>query len=540
MYDYIVVGAGSAGCVLAARLSEDENANVLLIEAGPPDTLDNVHIPLGVASLARTAVDWDMWTGHEPHCDGRRVYLPRGKMLGGCSSNNAMVYIRGNAADYDSWRDAGCSGWGYDDLLPYFKRSEDNERGASEYHGVGGPLAVQEGRHPNPMMDAVVEAGIQAGLPANDDFNAATQDGMGHYQVTQRGGRRCSTSVAFLHPAMARPNLTVETGVHVARVVFDGQRAVGVEGVRGAEPVRFDCSGEVIVSAGAYQSPQILMLSGIGPVEHLVSRLIMPIADRPNVGRNLQDHVQIWGLWRSNEPVSLAGAMTPENIEANLIEFETKGSGPFTSNMAEVGGFARSSDEQPAPDLQIHAIPGALTEDPPFGQADHGISVGVCLLTPRSRGEVYLANPEPTAKPHIMHRYFADEDDMRRMEASVALVMELARQDALVPFCSEPLQTPSSGAEDDMRAFIRRHAQTLYHPVGTCAMGADDDSVVDTELRVRGVEGLRVVDASVMPTVTRGNTNAPTIAIAERAADLIRGVQPLAPEAPARVEAPAA
>jgi choline dehydrogenase len=540
MYDYIVVGAGSAGCVLAARLSEDENVNVLLIEAGPPDTLDNIHIPLGITALARSAVDWDMWTGHEPHCDGRRVYLPRGRMLGGCSSNNAMVYIRGNAADYDSWRDAGCSGWGYDELLPYFKHSEDNERGASDYHGVGGALAVSDGRHPNAMMDAVVEAGLQAGLAANDDFNGATQDGMGHYQVTQRGGRRCSASVAFLHPAMARPNLTVECGVQVERVLFNGVRAVGVEGRRLGEVLQYDCTGEVILSAGAYQSPQLLMLSGIGPAEHLASRLIMPIADRPAVGRNLQDHVQIWAMWRSNEPVSLADAMAPENIEANVIEFETKGTGPLTSNVAEVGGFVRSSDSIDHPDLQIHAIPAILSEDPPFGQGEHGISIGVCLLTPRSRGEVFLATPEPSAKPHIMHRYFSDEDDMRRMEAGVALVMEIARQQALEPYCSAPEQVPTSGAEADMRAFIRRHAQTLYHPVGTCAMGAEDDAVVDTELRVRGVEGLRVVDASVMPTVTRGNTNAPTIALAERASDLIRGRAPLAAEAPARVEAPAA
>jgi choline dehydrogenase len=540
MYDYIVVGAGSAGCVLAARLSEDENVNVLLIEAGPPDTLDNIHIPLGVASLARTAVDWDLWTGHEPDCDGRRVYLPRGKTLGGSSSTNAMVYIRGNPADYDGWRDAGCDGWGYADLLPYFKRSEDNERGANEYHGAGGPLAVRECRHPNAMMDAVVEAGIAAGLPANDDFNAASQDGMGHYQLTQRDGRRCSASVAFLHPVLGRPNLTVETGVQVERVVFDGLRAVGVEGKRGGEALRFDCTGEVVVSAGAYLSPQLLMLSGIGPAEHLASRLIMPIADRPQVGRNLQDHVQLWAIWHSDEPVSLASAMTPENVEASLIEFETKGSGPLTSNMAEVGGFAKSSDDLAAPDLQLHAIPGMLLEDPPFGFADHGISIGVCLLTPKSRGEVYLLNPEPSAKPHIMHRYFAEEDDVRRMEAGVALVMEIARQQALTPFCSEPAQVPSSGAEADVRAFMRRHAQTLYHPVGTCAMGADDDAVVDPELRVRGVEGLRVVDASVMPTVPRGNTNAPVIAIAERAADLIRGASPLTPETPGRVEAPAA
>src|SRR4051794_18741485 len=524
MYDYIVVGAGSAGCVLAARLSEDENVNVLLIEAGPPDTLENIHIPLGVTALSRSAVDWDMWTGDEPHCDGRRVYLPRGKTLGGSSSTNAMVYIRGNAADYDGWRDAGCAGWGYDELLPYFKRSEDNERGESHYHGVGGPLSVREGRHPNPMMDAVVEAGIQAGLPANEDFNAEAQDGMGAYQVTQRDGHRCSTAVAFLHPVLERPNLTVECGVHVERVIFDGLRAVGVAGWRLGEALTYDCNGEVILSAGAYQSPQLLMLSGIGPAEHLGSRLIPPIADRPMVGRNLQDHVTLWAEWRSDEVVGLATAMTPENVEANLTEFMTSGTGPFTSNIAEVGGFARSSDSQPAPDLQIHAIPGMLSEDPPFGMAEAGISIGVCLLTPESRGEVYLWTAEPTGKPHIMHRYFANEDDMRRMETGVALVMEIARQQALTPYCSAGEQVPASGSEADVRAFIRRHAQTLYHPVGTCAMGANDDAVVDTELRVRGVEALRVVDASVMPTVPRGNTNAPTIAIAERAADLIRGL----------------
>src|SRR4051794_23961112 len=352
MYDYIVVGAGSAGCVLAARLSEDENVNVLLIEAGPPDTLENIHIPLGVTAIARTAVDWDLWTGHEPHCDGRRFYLPRGKTLGGSSSTNAMVYIRGNAADYDAWRDAGCDGWGYSDLLPYFKRAEDNERGASDYHGAGGPLAVSEGRHPNPMMDAVVEAGIQAGLGANDDFNGPTQDGMGHYQLTQRDGRRCSASVAYVHPALARPNLTVECGVHVARVVFDGLRAVGVEGTRLGEAVTFNCEREVILAGGAYNSPQLLMLSGIGPAEHLASRLIMPIADRPAVGRNLQDHVTIWAMWRSDEPVSLASAMSPANIEANVVEFETKGTGPLTSNAAEVGGLARSRDGLAAPDPQ--------------------------------------------------------------------------------------------------------------------------------------------------------------------------------------------
>jgi choline dehydrogenase len=322
--------------------------------------------------------------------------------------------------------------------------------------------------------------------------------------------------------------------VHVERVVFDGSRAVGVEGQRLGEPVRYDAAGEVILSGGAYNSPQLLMLSGIGPAEHLGTRLIPPLLDRPMVGRNLQDHVNLWALWRSSEPVNLATAMTPEFIEGNVAEFETQGTGPLTSNVAEVGGFARTSSDLPAPDIQLHAIPAMLSEDPPFGQADHGISIGVCLLTPRSAGEVYLSGPEPTAKPLIRHNYFADEDDMRRMEAGVALVMEIGRQTALRPYCSEPEQLPASGSQDDMRAWIRRHAQTLYHPVGTCAMGPGDDAVVDLELRVRGVEGLRVVDASVMPTVPRGNTNAPTIAVAERAADLIRGMQPLKEEAAAQ------
>src|SRR4051794_19771845 len=291
MYDYIIVGAGSAGCVLAARLTEDPDTSVLLVEAGPADTLDNIHIPLGVTALSHSAVDWDFSTGCEPYCDGRRIYLPRGRVLGGSSSINAMVYIRGNRADYDGWRDAGCTGWGFDDLLPYFKRAEDNERGASDLHGAGGPLTVSEGRSRNPMMDAFVEAGGQAGLPRNEDFNGPEQEGVGYYQLTQRDGKRCSAAVAYLHPAMERPNLTVETNIQIERVVFDGMRAVGVEGLRLGEPVRFDAAREVILAGGAYNSPQLLMLSGIGPADHIASRLIEPLLDRPMVGRNLQDHV---------------------------------------------------------------------------------------------------------------------------------------------------------------------------------------------------------------------------------------------------------
>jgi choline dehydrogenase len=531
MYDYIIVGAGSAGCVLAARLSEDPDVSVLLVEAGPPDTLDNIHIPLGVTALGSSAVDWDYSTACEPHCNGRRIWLPRGRTLGGSSSTNAMVYIRGNAADYDGWRDGGCSGWGFEDLLPYFKRSEDNERGASEWHGTGGPLAVSEGRHPNPMTEAFLAACEQQGLPRNADFNGAEQEGVGHYQLTQRDGRRCSTAVAYLHPAMERPNLTVETNLQVERVVLDGSRAVGVEGRRGGELRRFDAEREVILSGGTYNSPQLLMLSGIGPTDHLASRLVEPVLDRPAVGRNLTDHVNVWVLWRSLDSVSLAEAMAPEFIDANVEAFEQQGTGPLASNVAESGGFLRSSPDVDQPDLQLHAIPAVLTEDAPFELAEHGFSLGVCLLTPASVGELYLKGPEPTAKPTIFHRYFEAEEDMARMEAGVQLMMEICGQPALSRYCADAEQTPASSAEADMRAYIRRHAQTLYHPVGTCAMGPDDDAVVDLELRVRGVEALRVVDASVMPTVPRGNTNAPTIAIAERAADLIRGVAPASTEA---------
>jgi choline dehydrogenase len=530
MHDYIIVGAGSAGCVLAARLSEDPDVSVLLVEAGPADTCDNIHIPLGVTALGHSAMDWDYSTGCEEHCDGRRVHLPRGRTLGGSSSTNAMVYIRGNAADYDGWRDAGCAGWGFDDLLPYFKRAEDNELGGSELHGAGGPLTVSEGRSRNPMMEAFVQAGEQAGLSRNQDFNGVAQDGVGHYQLTQRGGRRCSAAVAYLHPAIERPNLTVETDLQIERVVFEGLRAVGVEGTRTGETLRFEAAREVILAGGAYNSPQLLMLSGIGPSEHLASRLVEPILDRHMVGRNLQDHVNVWGLWRSNEPVSLATAMAPEEIDANVAAFEEHGTGPLTSNVAEAGAFARTSAELDAPDLQLHAIPAILSEDPPFGLAEHGFSLGVCLLTPSSVGHLYLISPEPTGKPLIYHNYLETEEDRARMEAGLELVMEIAGQPALSGYCAHAEQLPASGTQADRRAFIRRHAQTLYHPVGTCAMGADEDSVVDLELRVRGVEALRVVDASVMPAVPRGNTNAPTIAIAERAADLIRGVAP-APEA---------
>jgi len=510
-YDYVIVGAGSAGCVLAARLSEDEDVSVLVIEAGPPDVKENIQVPAAFGSLFKTDVDWDYATLPEPGCNGRMMYMPRGKTLGGSSSINAMVYIRGARQDYDSWG----PGWSFDEVLPYFKRSEDNERGESEYHGAGGPLTVSESRSNNPMADAWVQAAAEAGLKLNDDFNGPAQDGAGRYQVTQRGGLRCSTAVAFLHPAIERPNLTVETGLHVHRVLFEGTRAVGVTGEQHGQLVELRAEREVLLCAGAYNSPQLLLLSGIGPAEELAAREIEPLIDLPGVGRNLQDHVQIGGIWTTEEPVSLILGAEPEYQAA----FAERGEGPLTSNVAETGGFWRSSESLDAPDLQFHCAPVMFVEEGLGDPVAHGISFGVCLLTPRSTGSVTLRSGDPTMKPAIRHNFYGEQDDVERVMTGLRKVYEIARQAPLEPYCRELWLGPDSDGDADLRAHMSRSSQVLYHPSCTCAMG----SVVDGELRVMGIDALRVVDASVMPNVVRGNTNAPTIMIGERAADLIRG-----------------
>jgi choline dehydrogenase len=516
MYDYIVVGAGSAGCVLAARLSEDPDVQVLVLEAGPPDTKDNIHVPLGFLKLGKTDVDWDYSTAPEPFCDGRRIYLPRGRTLGGSSSINAMIYIRGNPLDYDGW---GVPGWTWDDLFPYFLRAEDNQRGASEWHGAGGPLSVSEGRSRNPMMQAWIEAAVQAGLPRNDDFNGPAQDGVGTYQLTQRGGMRCSTAVAYLHAAMERPNLTVLPYQHVERVLFEGTRAVGVEASQLGQPQAFRAEREVLLCGGAYNSPQLLMLSGIGPAEHLLLREVDVLVDNQQVGENLVDHPAVGTVWTTPEPVSLLVALEPAALE----EFEAGQAGPLTSNLAEAGGFARVHDDAPAPEIQFHAVPVQLVDEGLADPTDHGIWISPCLLQPKSRGSVRLASNDPHHKPVIRHNYYAAEDDLPTMVAGLRQTLDIAAQPALAPYCKDPFTVPAGDSDEALRAHVARNTVTLYHPVGTCALG----SVVDAELRVRGVEGLRVVDASVMPMVPRGNTNAPTIAIAERAADLLRGRTPL-------------
>jgi choline dehydrogenase len=515
MADYVIVGAGSAGCVLAARLSEDPDVTVTLVEAGPPDAADNIHIPAAFGKLFRTQYDWDYATHHEPGCDRRRIYLPRGKTLGGSSSMNAMIYIRGNRADYDGWRDAGCAGWGYDDLLPYFLRAEDNERGASELHGAGGPLRVSENRSRNPMTLAWVEAGVAAGHARNEDFNGPAQDGVGIYQLTQRDGQRCSTAVAYLHPAMTRPNLTVETRMQAHAITFEGTRAVGITGERFGEPVELRAEREVILCAGAYNSPQLLMLSGVGPAELLTLLEIPVVLDQPLVGQNLQDHPNAGLTWTTPEPVSLLVTLDP----AVQQEFAERGTGALTSNIGEGGGFARTRADSPAPDVQYHACPVMYVDEGLAAPTDHAFTLGCCVLQPSSRGSVLLASADPTAKPAIVHNYFAEDADMETLVAGLRIALEICAQAPMAPYAATPFTYPASDSDADLRAHVRAHMQTLYHPAGTCAMGA----VVDGELRVQGVEALRVVDASVMPTVPRGNTNAPTIAIAEKAADLVRG-----------------
>ncbi|MBT8040859.1 MAG: choline dehydrogenase [Gammaproteobacteria bacterium] len=513
-FDYIIVGAGSAGCVLANRLSEDPNNRVLLLEAGGPDRHPFIHMPAGFAKLATSdSVNWCYETEPVPQMNGRRMFWPRGKVLGGSSSINAMCYCRGHRKDYDSWAENGASGWAYDDVLPYFLSSEDHEDGASEYHGSGGPLSVRRLRHTNPLSGVFIEAAVEAGHPRTRDFNGPHQRGVDYYEVTQRNGRRCSAAVGYLRPAMQRPNLKVLTRAQTTRVLMDGLRAVGVEYQHSGKRSEAH-GGRVILSSGAINSPQLLMLSGIGPAPLLAEAGCDVVHDLPGVGENLQDHLDVCTLVHCNDDITYDGL---NEVMAGVRYLFTR-KGPAASNIAEAGAFIASREAiDDRPDIQLHFIPAFLDDHGRNTLPGNGMTIHACTLRPEARGTIRLKSADPLTAPAIQPDYLSREYDRRIMIECARLSRQIFAQKAFEPYVgAEVYPGAECKTDEDLLEFIRRKAETVYHPVGTCKMGSDEMAVVNPELDVRGLEGLFVVDASVMPTLVSGNTNAPTIMIAEK------------------------
>jgi choline dehydrogenase len=520
--DYVIVGAGSAGCVLANRLSEDPSARVLVLEAGGRDRSLNIKIPAAFPNQFHTRLDWDYCTEPEPYVDRRSLYIPRGKSLGGSSSMNAMLYVRGRPLDYDLWERQGASGWGWEDVLPYFLKAEDNARGKSEFHGSGGPLRVSEQRSPRKVNTRLLAASEAAGIPRIDDYNGPEQDGVAWFQVNQVNGRRWSAADAYLKPVMKRPNLEVRTGVTVLGLELENGRAVGVrirDRLRRERVVRAE--REVILAAGAIGSPQILLLSGIGPDRHLTEVGVPVRHDLPGVGQNLQDHPFVTVIWEVSDENTLYGADKPRYV----AEWLARRSGPLSSTVAEVVAFVRTRAGLPAADVQFH-MGAAYYEDHGAEEYDgHCVVIAPVLVSPQARGRVWLRSPDPTDKPRIVTNSLSVDDDVDSLVAGMEMARDIAAQGPLREVILKELKPgPDTSSREDLEADLRRRLMLIYHPVGTCRMSDDgEDAVVDSKLRVHGVDGLRVVDASVMPTIPGGNTNAPTIMIAERAADLLRG-----------------
>jgi choline dehydrogenase-like flavoprotein len=520
-WDYVVVGAGSAGCVLANRLSEDPAARVLLLEAGGRDRHPSIKIPAAFSNQFHTRLDWDFCTEPEPHADQRQLYIPRGRCLGGSSSMNAMLYVRGRPLDYDLWERQGAPGWGWKDVLPYFLRSEDNVRGASEHHATGGPMRVAEQRSPRPLNRRMLDATAAAGIPAVADINGAEQDGAAAFQVSQRNGRRWSAADAFLRPVLGRPNLQVRTRATVLRVELEGGRAVGVAYRDRLGRQRLArAEREVILSAGAIQSPQLLLLSGIGPGDELRAVGVPVRHDLPGVGRNLQDHPFVTMIWEVSERGTLFGA---DGLRG-LAEWVLRRTGPLSSTVAEVCAFVRSRPGLPAADLQFH-MGAAYYEDHGGESYDgHCVTLAPVLVSPQARGRVWLRSADPLDKPRIVTNALSEPDDVTSLVAGMELARHIAAQPPLAEIALRELKPGDDiHGREELEADLRRRMMLIYHPVGTCRMSdAGEDAVVDSRLRVHGVERLRVVDASVMPVITGGNTNAPTVMIAEKASDLIR------------------
>ena len=521
-FDYIVIGGGTAGCVLARRLSEDPNVTVLMLEAGGRGHSPKLHIPAAYPDLFRTPYDWGYATEGQPRFNCRRLYWPRGKVVGGSSAINGMVYIRGNRLDYDRWEELGNRGWGFSSVLPYFKRAEHQERGASEYHGIRGPLHVSDLREVNPISRAFVEACTEVGHPRNVDFNGAEQIGVGFYQVTQRRGRRDSAATAYVRPVRRRPNLFIQSGAQVMRLLFDGRRAVGATYVEGGRTQRAHAGREIILCGGTVNSPQLLMLSGVGPGDHLKTLGIPIVVGLPGVGQNLQDHIAVPLAYQCLQPVSLMSARRLRNI----LRFALFRRGPLTSNLAEAGGFTKTRPDLPRPDLQLYFAPVYHVDHGFTRPAGDWFTVGPALLSPESVGSITLCSTNPFEPPAILPGYLESQADLRVLAEGVKMMRQIVYATAMDAFRGmEVYPGAQVRTDNEIHAFVRGAIETIYHPVGTCKMGSDPMAVVNDRLEVHGVAGLRVVDASIMPTIVAGNTNAPVIMIAEKAADLIKGAR---------------
>jgi choline dehydrogenase len=521
MVDYIIVGAGSAGCILANRLSENSHTRVLLIEAGGADTKREIRIPLAWLKLFKSEVDWDYTTLPQAGLGGRRIYWPRGKTLGGCSSTNAMMAIPGHRADYDGWADRGNEGWSFEELAPHFERVYDR-------------LAVEELRDPNPLTHGFIEAAVQAGIPGSKKLGPTDLEGVRLTPVTQRRGRRWSAADAYLRPALRRPNLTVTTNAQVTRVLFDGTRAVGIAYRQGVDEKIARCAREVILSGGTANSPQLLLLSGVGPLDELAGHRIKPVHELPGVGLNLQDHPVVTCLVEAVNPTTLYAAETAGNLARYLLFHR----GMLTSNAAEAAAFIHSRPGLPAPDLELMFAPGLFQNEGLKPASTHGFTIMAIALQPHSVGTIRLRSADPLAKPEIDPAYLSDPagNDLRVLSAGLELTRRIVSMPALTKLSGHEI----APGREAIQAHIRDTTQGLYHPVGTCRMGRDELAVVDHQLRVRGLDGLRVVDASVIPRIPRGHTNLPTMIVAEKAADLIRGTTPTSRHATAGAELPLA
>jgi choline dehydrogenase len=523
-FDYVIVGAGSAGCVLGNRLSADGKHTVLLLEAGPKDSNIWIHVPLGYGKLFKEkSVNWMYQTEPEPGLDGRQVFQPRGKVLGGSSSINGLLYVRGQHEDYDRWRQRGNVGWGYDDVLPYFKKAENQTRGADPYHGTGGPLTVSDWRHADPLSEAFVKAAVEAGIPFNPDFNGATQEGAGFFQTTTRRGRRASSAFSYLRPARRRGNLRVETGALAQRLIFEGRRASAVDYSQNGIVRRARARREILVSSGAYNSPQLLQLSGVGPAVLLKQHGIDVVLDAPGVGNDLQDHLQVRLMMRCAQHVTLNDVVNnPLRGMLAGLQYAAFRKGPLTIAAGTSGAFFKTSPRLATPDIQIHFIPFSTDR---MGEKLHpfpGFTASVCQLRPESRGSLRIRSADPTVAPEIRINYLASEVDRTANIEGIRILRKILAAGALKPFVVEEVDPGATvQSDDEILGFCRQRGSTVYHPTSTCRMGTDPLAVVDARLRVRSIESLRVVDASIMPDLMSGNTNAPVIMIAEKASDMI-------------------